>query len=331
MRPLRLADLDQARQARWRSALLLLTDRCPVGCAHCSVDARPDHPGIRDWALFEQVLDALCANPRFQVVGVTGGEPFVEPRGLALAAQRIHAAGKDLVVYTSGLWGTRPRPPAWLRRVLDRCSCVVLSTDRYHAERLTDIAFIGAARAVVAQGSWLIVQVIDERPERAAATDLLRTALGAHWSRYAELHPVPLLPYGRGARLAGRPGTTEGREFGRCGLVDAPVVRYDGRLAGCCNEQVIRGAGPARLHRAAASRQGVADALEELRVDPLLRLLGRAGVGPLTALPGLTDLATGTFRGICEACWRVLARRDERTAVAVRLLADVATGTGEGA
>lgn len=330
MRQLRSADIDQARQARWRSALLLITDRCPVGCAHCSVDARAGGPGIRDWALFDQVLDAVCGTPGFALVAVTGGEPFVERRGLTLAADRIHAAGKRLVVYTSGLWGAQAHLPAWIRPVLARCSCVVLSTDAFHAARIPAAAFVGAARAVADQGGWLISQVLDDPPQLAAAVDLLTAAFGTGWADFAEVRPVPLLRYGRAATLstpdtAGAPDAApvRGADFGRCGLVDAPVIRYDGRLAGCCNENVLGGAGPARLHRAATSRDGIRDALAELHADPLLQLLGRIGVGPLTGLPGLTDLAAQPFRHICQPCWLMLARGGDRTDAAARALAAV--------
>ena len=35
-----------------------------------------------------------------------------------------------------------------------------------------------------------------------------------------------------------------GASFGRCAVVDTPVIRYDGWVLGCCNENVVTGAGP---------------------------------------------------------------------------------------
>ncbi|MEU8383234.1 radical SAM protein, partial [Streptosporangium sp. NPDC048865] len=122
---LRLAELDALRRQRGRSALLIVTDRCPVGCAHCSVDSRPDGPRITDHVLFEEIVEGLCADEDLRVVGVSGGEPFVERRGLTLAARRIHESGKALVPYTSGHWGAGGDPPGWVRSVLGLSACVV--------------------------------------------------------------------------------------------------------------------------------------------------------------------------------------------------------------
>src|SRR2546430_12775423 len=106
MRRLSLAQVEEARQTLGQSVLLFLTDRCPVGCAHCSVDSRQDSPTISDFELFEQIVEALCTRPDLRLVGISGGEPFVERRGLMLASRRLIEAEKDVVVYTSGVWAT---------------------------------------------------------------------------------------------------------------------------------------------------------------------------------------------------------------------------------
>ncbi len=109
-------DVEAARHARGRSTLLFITDRCPVGCAHCSVDSRLDSPRITDWALFGQIVDYLCDEPALEVVGISGGEPFVERRGLELLSARLEEAGKSQVVYTSGVWAAADQAPGWVSR-----------------------------------------------------------------------------------------------------------------------------------------------------------------------------------------------------------------------
>ena len=123
--------IDDIRNERGRSTLLFITDRCPVGCAHCSVDSRRDSPTITDFELFGEIVEWLVAQD-YDVIGISGGEPFVERRGLSLAARRITEEGKRLVVYTSGVWAKRPDPPAWIAEVLDRSTTVFLSTDAFH-------------------------------------------------------------------------------------------------------------------------------------------------------------------------------------------------------
>src|SRR3954454_21603408 len=116
-------EIEDIRHQRGRSTLLFITDRCPVGCAHCSVDSRRDSPTITDFVLFEELVEWLCAQP-LEVVGISGGEPFVGRRGRSHAARRVTEAGNSLVVSTSGMWSKRPAPPAWIASVIESCTTV---------------------------------------------------------------------------------------------------------------------------------------------------------------------------------------------------------------
>lgn len=294
------AEVDAARAARHRSALLFLTDRCPVGCAHCSVDSRPDAPRL-DLDLLGELLAGLLAVPGLAVVGISGGEPFAERRALTLAVQTL-AAERQVVLYTSGVWAFGRA--GWVPPILRRCAHVVLSTDAQHAARLPADRFVAAAQAVHAAGVPLSVQVTGDP---APAADLLARAFGPGWAAYAELVPIPLLPYGRAAgtlRLERRPGSW----FGRCPVADAPVLRYDGRLAGCCNEQVLTGQGPASLRRTVRTAAEVVAGFAALNADPYLRAVSRIGLGPLTKLAGAGDLATREFADPCRLCWALAGR-----------------------
>lgn len=302
--------LAEIRRTPGASTLLFITDRCPVECAHCSVDSRRDSPTIRDFAKFEAVLDWICGQSSFGVVGVSGGEPFVERRGLQLAAERITSAGKRLVVYTSGVWATRPSPPAWVSEVLDRCSTVFLSTDAFHAERVAEDRYVNAARSAADAGAWIVVQVIDVPAMVEAARALLTRALGTRYEDYAELHLTPALTSGRGERVFFRQAVTLGRDLGACPSLASPMVRYDGVATACCNESVIMGRGPARLRRTSSSAKGLDSAIEGFRADPLLGAIGRVGLGALTIMPRFEDLAGQRFSSICDLCWKVCDRAE---------------------
>ena len=307
MSRLSLAEVEEIRGTPGRSVLLFLTDRCPVGCAHCSVDSRPDSPTIRDYPLFESILDGLCARPALSTVGISGGEPFVERRGLTLAVERLAAAGKQIVLYTSGIWAVGAIP-SWIPPVVRRASCVFLSTDAFHASQVDDERWVRAARAIVAEDVWLIVQVIKLPDMVAAAERLLEAAFGGAWHEYAELSLTPPLPYGRGAGVFRRTARWAGESFGTCGALAAPVVRYDGVLTACCNEQVIVGLGPERLRQRVSSAGEMDAALARLDDDPVLGVIGRVGAGVLTHLPAYADLASRQVGSICELCWRIQDR-----------------------
>ena len=308
MAGLSLGEIEQARRQPHHTALLFLTDRCPVGCAHCSVDSRPGTPRL-DLDLLGRLLDGLCSVPDLAFVGVSGGEPFVERRGLTMAVDRLTNAGRQVVLYTSGVWAHRDPPPAWVGGVLRRAAHVVLSTDGYHAARLPASRFVAAARAVLAAGTRLSVQVVDQPGAHAAAHEMLGRALGPTWVDQVEVKVVPLLPYGR---AAGQPGLATshrpGAWFGRCEVATSPVVRHDGRIVGCCNEQVLTGHGPAVLRRSATTADQTVAVFAQLRANPHLRSVSQIGLGPLTRLAGLTDLATREFTDPCGLCWAIAER-----------------------
>lgn len=304
-RRLRLADVEEVRGRRGASALLFLTDRCPVGCAHCSVDSRPDSPRVRDFRLLRAALAALVSRPTVEVVGISGGEPFVERRALPEAVATLAAGGKEVVVYTSGYWAVTPAVPAWFAAVAGGVSCVFLSTDSFHAEQVAPQRFRHALAALRSLGLPVVVQVLDDEPSVAAATTLVEEALGGD-AAAVEVNRVPKLPYGRGASLfAGWP-ERPAHSFGPCGLVNAPVVRYDGVVSACCNERVILGSGPGRLRRRFADAESLAGALDDLERDKVLAAIGVVGPGELTSLPELRELREQRWPSICEACWALL-------------------------
>jgi hypothetical protein len=307
-RQLRSTELDVIRGTRGRSALLFITDRCPVGCAHCSVDSRTTSPSITDFALFEDILDWLCEQGEMEVVGISGGEPFVERRGLTQAVERLDGAGKLVVLYTSGVWASAAETPRWIAQVLERAGTVFLSTDAFHQDQIADETYIRAARTVAAAGAWIIVQVIGVDGMVARARALLRAAFGDDFSRFAELRLTPALTAGRGANVFTSAHRQPGRAFAPCAAVASPIIRYDGVATACCNESVIMGWGPARLRRAAHSREELGAAMDAFHSDPLLKAIGGPGPRVLTALPQFADLAQTEFPSVCNLCWKMIER-----------------------
>ena len=293
--------------------LLFITDRCPVGCHHCSVDSRPDSPMIADFELFAVILDWMCANQALSIIGISGGEPFVERRGLTLAIRRFAAAGKRLVVFTSGVWAAAD-VPRWVREHLALLDCVYLSTDGFHARTITDQCFVRAARAIADAGPWIVVQVVDtDGDSRARAERLLASALGERWDERAEVNVIAPLANGRGADTFKLTARAKGHTYGPCSLVRSPMIRYDGTLLGCCNEDVIMGHGPSRLRRQARTAQDIEQIVDGFHRDPLLRVIGDTGLGVLSEHGRFSDLAHRRFSNNCELCWTILDRMPEGT------------------
>jgi radical SAM family protein len=313
MRQLTAADVEHARLIPGNSALLFLTDRCPVGCSHCSVDSRRDSPRITDFGLLDEIVAGLISMRRTNVVGISGGEPFVERRGLTTAVRKLAEARKLLVIYTSGMWAASGDVPRWAADVLALASCVYLSTDAYHAANVADATFVSAARAIHAAGPRIVTQVAGSKAQAARAEHLLSTALGTAWRDHAEVRRVPLLTSGRAATLSvGRlPALRPGADFGTCHLAAAPVIRYDGWVSACCNETVIVGGGPARLRRRVSTATELTAVLAEFAADHYLRAIGTAGIGALTTLRTYRDLSARPFPHICQLCFQMSVRHPD--------------------
>jgi organic radical activating enzyme len=326
---LTLAEVRALRATWGKSALLFLTDRCPVGCAHCSVDSRADSPSISDWPLFERLLTGLAALPDLALVGISGGEPFVERRGLTRAMEVLTGAGKRIALYTSGVWA-RPTVPTWVPPILRTADAVFLSTDAYHQAAVERAQFAAAARACAEAGASLIVPVLAQTEEIARAAGLLEEALGPNWGQQAELMHNPPLPLGRGAGVFAPGPMRTAASFGACTLARSPVVRYDGRVTGCCNEAVIMGHGPPALAAEVRDGTGLASALAGFQRHPLHRLIASVGVGTLADSPRFAPLRSGSYASICDACWRLhdALAADERADSVLALLGRLLSSHG---
>jgi hypothetical protein len=262
----------------------------------------------------------VCELPDVRLVGISGGEPFVERRGLTLAMERLAAARKSVVLYTSGVWA-RTSVSAWARQVIGGADCVFLSTDAQHAQQLPRPAFVRAARTIVEEGAGLVVQVIRDPDMVTLAESLVEEAFGQSWPDQVDLSLTPALPYGRGRQVFAPPSGRPGAEFGPCTALAAPVVRYDGKMTACCNEVVITGGGPDLLRRRADHASDVQQALRDWSDDDLLQAVEHIGYGPLTELPEVADLQQQVFGSVCDLCWRAtprIATSGARTAAMLR-------------
>jgi pyruvate-formate lyase-activating enzyme len=307
-----LAELERTRNHPGKSCLVFLTDRCPVGCAHCSVDSRPDSPRIEDQALFKEVVTGILSVPSFELVGVSGGEPFIERSALSYLVQECSMRGLRVVLYTSGVWAVNGKPN-WVYNVLERATAVVLSTDAFHTRTVNMEALHRVADMVLDAGCSLIVQTVDLPASRQPALHFVERIIRTCPDGNVELNLVPPLSIGRGrvafAALPPLPRRTLA-EWGSCRFLAAPVIRYDGVVVACCNEAVLMGAGPDRLRRQCKTRAEVAEAITGLRSDPLLECMRTVGVSTISQLPWVDAPADRSFGSICEACWELNAQFD---------------------
>lgn len=299
------ADFDERRWVPGKMMGIVLTDRCPVGCAHCSVSALMDDAGPDGSSRFATHVEQLAALPQAEVVFITGGDPFVHLDELEAAVGALVAAAKRVVVHTSGYWGADELVVERARAVLARVSTLVLGVDLYHRKGVRDDALIGAMRMAHCEGCWVVAQVIvglNQPDHRAYAVAMLEAALGAEWRAHAEIDENPPLDHGRAAKIERFKQAP--RAAGRCDVVNRRMLCFDGEVTACCNEGVLQGSGPAGLRRTVGDA-GVEEALTRLAADPLVRLVHDLPTGAAYELvSSVAGVEPEPVAGTCDACWR---------------------------
>jgi hypothetical protein len=298
-------EIERIRQTRGASLLLFITDRCPVACSHCSVDSRPDSPMISDFELFGELLLGICKHESVKVVGISGGEPFTERRGLALACEALVNSNKRIVIYTSGVWATKvDSEPQWIIEILKSCSTVYLSTDSFHQNRVPVVHFQRAALEIVKAGAWLVVQTL----EVEKTTSLLEMVFGVDFSGCAEVVGISPLQNGRGQNVFDLKGHQPASAMGTCSLAVTPVIRYDGNISSCCNEDIIMGKGPARFRSKVQNALELRRTLIQFKHDPVMKSVAQVGLGQILIHPKLDTLNKRKYLNNCELCWKVMEK-----------------------
>lgn len=230
------AELAEIKGTLGRSLLLYLGDYCPVGCSHCSVDARADAPRA-DPEQVRRVCTAINRLREVEVVGVSGGEPLADRAALTAAVETL-APGLRLVLYTSGLpWITGKRP-AWITRLLPKFEVCVLSVSSFHARALGRVDYADDVIAVLLENDVKVhLHVLAVPSELSQARELAERFRA---SKRVWISPIPFLLRGRAERFGLIRNQRTIATTGTCQAVTAPVVRADGSFVRCCNEQVLR-------------------------------------------------------------------------------------------
>ena len=120
---------------RTRNAALMVTRRCNMKCAHCSVES---HPGIKiqpgDDELRDLVDQAVAAG--LTIIQFTGGEPMLRQDLVLELMARAQAKGVSSSLTSNGFWGKKPEVAERLFDALREAGMIrlAISYDRFHAE-----------------------------------------------------------------------------------------------------------------------------------------------------------------------------------------------------
>lgn len=309
------------------------TYQCNLSCPHCCVPIEwPDRLDIPTALRFLE----QAAGEGVEVIGFTGGEPFLYPEFLVALSRRAAALGLRFdKVQTNGVWF---RDEAHLHAELTALrdagftGKLGLSVDKFHGKHTAEAAlFCRVARRVFDRDTIVSLSYASRSPEqglepaRALARELDAVIDWSDWlHRYLLVSPEltmvlnwnHLAPVERAEHLGGSggtggapPGTWDGAWFAEdyCeGPGQALIVTPRGEVKPCCGfasdlDQLTIG----NLHTDTARQ-----IIRRARRHPYIGKLFRQGLTAIRAeiLARDPDALPGQTTNHCFFCWYVLSK-----------------------
>jgi pyruvate-formate lyase-activating enzyme len=327
------------------AAVLLLTMKCNIACAHCSVNSHPGRTEHMPLPRALELVDELCAAPWLQYIDVTGGEPLLRLPELLEIARRARSHGKSVRVVSNGFWARNTdRAAAIVRQLVDAgVTSIGLSIDEWHLDYLDAAVvanYIAAARQMgmipllscVIRGpvtphddARLVEEILVllarygvDRGEclehdrwtamRARVADVSRAAFDREIAASYVLVGWQLLTgEGRASALTDvRHQRLDATVPVACTAAgNLPTFDEEGRLFPCCAPWCSRKAHAYDRHPG----EPAAAAIERMQADPVVELIHRQG--PLVLIRALQERGMSFpvhHSGICNQCGMLFDR-----------------------
>lgn len=298
---------------------IMLTRRCNMACAHCSVESGPK-AGEKGPPL-EELLGAVrdAAESGVRAVIVTGGEPMLRERVALEVVRECRRLGVGTRVATNGFWGRTPeRARRTLAALLDAgLNGLTVSYDRFHAAFQGPEPVVHIAWAAAALGFSIDVNVTrladDEEIEALVApfADLPGVRL-----RFYDVQPV-----GAARQLPGAELRSEVEGF--CSACGIPALTDDGRVTACNGPSYFLPPGNP-LAIGSLEEAPLGDLLARHRDDPILDTIRTEGPGglrdTLRTIPGFESFPfRDCYNGMCELCHHVTSSPEAVAALRIAL------------
>ena len=309
---IRLADVEIARKKLHATVALSLTERCTARCRHCSVRAAPSGEPAADASRVGRWVRGVADVPSLEMIAITGGEPFLEEGALHGALSAAAASELHTVVFTNAYWAeTLSAARSTLAR-FPQIDLLEISADVFHEEFVPLKNLRYAAEAALECGIGVWFQMNEFQGDTFGAR--LRDVLGSEIVDAADVTHSPLLDVGRARDLGLRGPARRSAEFpsGRCNPLTSPIIRPDGSVLACCNEQVYGEAEGHVLHLGSLDRTSFLEMVRLVQSDPLLEAFRTFGPAHVAQMAGEIGWSPGLYRegNICDLCRDLLADPD---------------------
>jgi MoaA/NifB/PqqE/SkfB family radical SAM enzyme len=300
------------------SLSLMITRRCNMTCAHCSVASGPD---VRQEPSEAELLSVMRQAAALGVRGVniTGGEPMLRGALVVRLIRECRRLGMATVMTTNGFWGRTAASARRHVRALCRAGLggLTVSYDRYHAAFMGPEPVEHIAQAADTRRLTMNVNVVRTRDDADLAS------LTARVQRFPRVHLrlYDVQPVGRAADFPAE--SMRGESEGFCNACANPAVTDDGRLVACNGPSYFAPEG-SPLVLGSLRDHDLATLVERHRTDPILDTIRTLGPGHLRdelgRLPGFESFPFRTrYRGLCDLCHHITSSPDAARALRTHL------------
>jgi len=288
---------------------VVVTNRCPLMCAHCGPRSGPAERGAIDDGIVATAFRSARARG-CGLVNVTGGEPFVE-REVVLrlldAARRNCLASR---ITTSAFWATSKDHAARFLEPFANAGLgqLCLSRSAEHAEFVPAdrLAFAAAAARL---HRVTVILVFSGRAGADRDRRELLDAFGRHRVAMPRLFESSIIPFGRAEEhvpatsLLLRPVEALTRPCGSVGR--NPTIYTDGTVTAC---GVVFGSACAALHVGSVTESSFDALADQMSTNSLVRFISEKGpFGLKTLVEANSDLRFSShYANICHLCGDIL-------------------------
>jgi len=294
----------------FRCLTVMVTNQCPLQCAHCGPRSGPWAKGAVDFTAVAAALDEARAR-ECQVVNFSGGEPFI--LGPRLAEMVRAAAERGLLprITTGAYWSPTPEAARKCLQPLVEAGLGQLFISCSDAHR----AFVPLGNVVeacrAARGFGIEVYlVLGTSRTSATSSRSVREAFEAAGLAVPWMIESPIIPFGRAEdQLDASELILQPVEdiAGPCpSLTENPTVHTDGRVTGCA---VVFGRDCAALKFGDLSREPLGAILDRMDQSPLAAWIHETGVVELKQLIEAHSPIRFADRyvNICHLCGEILS------------------------
>lgn len=309
--------IDTAFEQPVVTVAVMVTRRCNMACAHCSVESSSKlraQPSQQD---LERYVNEI-ADSGTKAILFTGGEPMLREKLVIRLMSIAKKRGLVSAMTTNGFWGRSI--PAARRTLASLCKSglgfFTLSYDRYHAEFQGPEPGQNILRAAEELGVPMNLNVT----RIADDTELNDLIQPFEVSSHARVRFYDVQAVGRARDIPS--STLRAESFGACDGAKVPAITDDGRMIACNGPSYFQRL-ESPLVLGSLNEKSVSELLEKHRTDPILQTIRIFGPSrlreELDRIPGVEFNWKESYTGLCDLCLHINSNPETASVLRERL------------